>query len=791
MKSQSALSMRTKQGHMLTTGCPHIDAELNGGLRTGQITEIYGESGSGKTQLGLQLGITCQWSVARGGLNASAAYILAEENFQSVRFLQLAESLSEQQSQQSPISPLATPATQTSATTAATTTTMRSLFEFTDNIHLTHVRDPATLIHIVQYMLPVLMTRHNIKLVVVDSVAATLRYASFAEDNLFDPNQKTTDNNNKSMHYSNSNLIVNLARVLKKIAADFNAVVVCINQVSAKFTSPNTLSLVPIASGSNGLAERAFAIDESAVSSGSSDAYFRTAQVQPALGLLWTCCVNTRICLAKESSLTSEIAGLANGIRYMVTRRRLRVVFSPNGPSSTDGLCLGIHAIKPGHSADRNSLLIVGAYRCRIEPAVDDFQYLSPFLQSATRYRSSLWDFLDSRRIRDGEWRAMPLSYQVALYGSILMAPDWPPVVGWGAKPMASNKMWYDRWRLPTEHASKVFALLRKQPWFDATVEKNRAFRWTARFGYLDIITDLLNDERVDPADDDNYAIQCAAEAGHIEIVLKLLSLPSAVGINPAGKNNYAMKRTAWNGHTEIFRILLNDPRTDPAVAMNEPIRNATINGHTAIVEMLLNDPRRDTIDPSSHNNYAITQAAARGHYKCVRILASDSRVDILDLNIFRNACVNGHAKIVEFLLGLPQFDPTAVPSELFLTAVSNGHVKVVEVMLENPRFTFPFNDLVFDDAVNRGHIEIVRLLLADSRFKPTKRLFILGNNTSILKLLLEDERIDPSADNNAAIQNKYSSNSKPLVEILLHDRRVRQACSLADLQKYQDFCQT
>ena len=41
--------------------------------------------------------------------------------------------------------------------------------------------------------------------------------------------------------------------------------------------------------------------------------------------------------------------------------------------------------------------------------------------------------------------------------------------------------------------------------------------------GYIEIVKILLQDNRVDPSDRNNYAIQCAMENGHIEIVKLLL----------------------------------------------------------------------------------------------------------------------------------------------------------------------------------------------------------------------------------------------------------------------------
>jgi DNA repair protein RadB len=43
----------------LTTGCENIDDALKGGIEPGIITEIYGEGGSGKTTLCMQLAMNC------------------------------------------------------------------------------------------------------------------------------------------------------------------------------------------------------------------------------------------------------------------------------------------------------------------------------------------------------------------------------------------------------------------------------------------------------------------------------------------------------------------------------------------------------------------------------------------------------------------------------------------------------------------------------------------------------------------------------------------------------------
>lgn len=52
----------------ITTGCKQLDNFLGGGIAVRGITEVAGESGSGKTQLGLQLALHAQLPHTSGGL---------------------------------------------------------------------------------------------------------------------------------------------------------------------------------------------------------------------------------------------------------------------------------------------------------------------------------------------------------------------------------------------------------------------------------------------------------------------------------------------------------------------------------------------------------------------------------------------------------------------------------------------------------------------------------------------------------------------------------------------------
>ena len=76
---------------------------------------------------------------------------------------------------------------------------------------------------------------------------------------------------------------------------------------------------------------------------------------------------------------------------------------------------------------------------------------------------------------------------------------------------------------------------------------------------------------------------------------------------------------------------------------------------------------------------------------------------------------------------------------------------------------------------------ETLKLLLQDSRIDPSAQnnnFIILASkygHLEIVKLLLQDFRVDPSAQNNKAIKKACKNNHFEIVEILMKDRRFRK----------------
>jgi len=74
----------------ISTGSSQVNATINGGIRTGEITTLYGEAATGKTQLCHTLAIKCQLPVNQGGAEGKCIFIDTHGAFQADRIAEIA-----------------------------------------------------------------------------------------------------------------------------------------------------------------------------------------------------------------------------------------------------------------------------------------------------------------------------------------------------------------------------------------------------------------------------------------------------------------------------------------------------------------------------------------------------------------------------------------------------------------------------------------------------------------------------------------------------------------------------
>jgi hypothetical protein len=107
------------------------------------------------------------------------------------------------------------------------------------------------------------------------------------------------------------------------------------------------------------------------------------------------------------------------------------------------------------------------------------------------------------------------------------------------------------------------------------------------------------------------------------------------------------------------------------------------------------------------------------------------------------------------------------------------GHVEVVKLLLADPRVDPSANDdEAFNDACMDGHVEIVTLLLADTRVNPSAnddeavQSACRDGSVEVVTLLLADSRVNPSLDVMQDALKKADQRNEPgIVNLLVNSQ--------------------
>lgn len=187
----------------IRTSVGSLDRKLNGGIPVGNVVEIYGAGGSGKTQICYQLCLNVQMPLSFKGLDGEALYIDTESRFKTERIVQMARHVSSD--------------------------VMKEEFvekKFLDRIYLVKVTSPEQLKILILYHLEEFLREHpRVRLVVLDSVCYQMR---FSKDLHSDYRMRT-----KEIHL--------MTQQLRKIAHTEAVAVVITNQVTRNIQTDQLL----------------------------------------------------------------------------------------------------------------------------------------------------------------------------------------------------------------------------------------------------------------------------------------------------------------------------------------------------------------------------------------------------------------------------------------------------------------------------------------------------------------------------------------------------------------------
>ncbi|KAJ3328657.1 hypothetical protein HDU91_004053, partial [Kappamyces sp. JEL0680] len=254
----------------------------------------------------------------------------------------------------------------------------------------------------------------------------------------------------------------------------------------------------------------------------------------------------------------------------------------------------------------------------------------------------------------------------------------------------------------------------------------------------------------VDPEVDNGSVLWNAARAGNPDVVEYLLNDSR---FNGNAEDCLGLRLAASHGRPSCLKAFLAYPNARPNACNNEALRMASMRGHVKCVKLLL---LQKSVDPSANQHEALVKASMKGHLLVAILILHDKRVDPVAA-----IAAQGHAA-------------------LYL-AHNHGHVEVVNylfaVAMKAPRLG---NDFCIRFACRAGLLEQVETCLRLGAHPAVKDNYCIRSacqfgHLGIVRRLLQDPRVDPSACRNDALAKATKHRHAAIVAALETDVRVRQ----------------
>lgn len=176
-----------------------------------------------------------------------------------------------------------------------------------------------------------------------------------------------------------------------------------------------------------------------------------------------------------------------------------------------------------------------------------------------------------------------------------------------------------------------------------------------------------------------------------------------------------SINSSKFNTNLIYFFNFIKCPTIDLTSEKNLAIKKACKYGYTEIVKTLL----QNGIDPATNNNYAIKKASENGYAEIVKILLETQKVDPSASKIYNYGIKKALKKGIsaEYLkLYLPSIFASG-SNYAIKKASQKGHLEVVKLLLDSEKVdSSAENNYAIKQALKNGHVKVVRLLLADER---------------------------------------------------------------------------
>jgi RAD51-like protein 2 len=299
----------------IITFCRALDELLAGGIALGELTELAGSPGSGKTTLCLQLSVNAALPTYCGGVQGRVVYIDTEGSFSPERCHDLATHLIRHV--QSGLRRRQQRSKDDAATTLHPPEWNVTAQDILNNILVFRVLDVAELNAVLHGAFPTLLSSKSddlpIRLLIIDSIAFPYR-AGTAHGSVTD-------------YVTRTQQLTATAATLTGLALRHQLAVVCVNHMTTTRSENASKNNDPIANEKNLL--------ESSVTNP------RTHLI-PALGESWAHAVTTRLVLSKPSSKFATSLGESKSHQF----RTCALTKSPSLPTGEANLVIGEAGIR-------------------------------------------------------------------------------------------------------------------------------------------------------------------------------------------------------------------------------------------------------------------------------------------------------------------------------------------------------------------------------------------------------------------------------------------------------------
>ena len=242
----------------------------------------------------------------------------------------------------------------------------------------------------------------------------------------------------------------------------------------------------------------------------------------------------------------------------------------------------------------------------------------------------------------------------------------------------------------------------------------------------------------------------------------------------------------AASGHKDVVTHLIEDP-VNKASIDDQALCGAIENGHCEIAQLLLDT--EEVFVKARH----VQVAARNGDVDMVKLLLDDEDVDdkitfslenfsddvrtllqpYVDRDNFLNSCGTGDLEVVEALL--PKMNISGECKLALMYAAQFGHIEVVKLLLADKRVDPSANDnCAIYWAAENGYNRVVELLLKDGRVDPSDVIqsCVKRGNIEMLKLLLQNTKV-------LEFESLIAQSQHEKVTALLQSHREMLICEL------------